>query len=299
MGYGRWTRASFESYSRDMGRHVTTAGDLDSRYSDRQLFTQRGLHPTLNPKNVVRECRDSQEHPNTLPVILALDVTGSMGDASAQVAKKLNQVMTELYKEVQDVEFLVMGIGDLAYDQAPIQISQFESDIRIAEQLDRVWMEHGGGSNPYESYTAAWYMGLRHTRLDCLKRGRKALIITMGDEPMNPYLPRQPLEEATGDALQADVETPGLFREASEVFDLFHIHVDHGISARRWPSVEESFGRQLPAGHLFRATVEQIADTIVDIVKKHAASQAASSAIRWEVPAEKPREEKGEHRIRW
>ena len=135
MGYGRWTRASFESYSRDMGRHVTTAGDLDSRYSDRQLFTQRGLHPTLDPKNVVRECRDSEEHPNTLPVILALDVTGSMGDASAQVAKKLNQVMTELYKEVQDVEFLVMGIGDLAYDQAPIQISQFESDIRIAEQL--------------------------------------------------------------------------------------------------------------------------------------------------------------------
>ena len=142
-------------------------------------------------------------------------------------------------------------------------------------------------------------MGLRHTRLDCLKRGRKALIITMGDEPMNPYLPRKPLEEATGDALQADVETPRLYEEASEVFDLFHIHVDHGISARRWPSVEESFGRQLPAGHLFRATVEQIADTIVDIVKKHAASQAASSAIRWEVPAEKPREEKEEHRIRW
>ena len=49
-----------------------------------------------------------------------------MGSAAAEVAKKLNEVMTRLYEEVTDVEFLVMGIGDLAYDNAPIQASQFE-----------------------------------------------------------------------------------------------------------------------------------------------------------------------------
>lgn len=295
MGYGRWTRESFEKYSRIKGRGITESGDLDSRYSDRQLFTQRGLHPSLDPRNVVRECCDSEEHPNTMPVILALDVTGSMGDASAQVAKKINQVMTELYRQVQDVEFMVMGIGDLAYDCSPIQISQFEADIRIAEQLDNIWMEHGGGSNPYESYTAAWYMALYHTRLDCRKRGKKGLIITMGDEPMNPYLPRLPLGRVTGDALQADVETSRLFVEASAEFEIFHIHVNHGFSSRRWPEVEASFGKQLHQGHLFCATVEQIADTIVDIVKKHAATQAVSSEIRWDVPGEK----KEKHRIHW
>ena len=67
--------------------------------------------------------------------------------------------MTKLYEDITDVEFMIMGIGDLAYDNSPIQISQFESDIRIAEQLDKLWFENGGGGNDYESYTAAWYMG--------------------------------------------------------------------------------------------------------------------------------------------
>lgn len=84
---------------------------------------------------------------------------------------------------------MIMGIGDLAYDGCPIQVSQFESDIRIAEQLDKIYFEFGGGGNSFESYTAAWYFGSRHTKLDCLNRGKKGIIITMGDEQLNPYLP--------------------------------------------------------------------------------------------------------------
>ena len=64
-----------------------------------------------------------------------------------------------------------MGIGDLAYDYAPIQASQFESDIRIAEQLDKIYFEGGGGGNNFESYTAAWYFGVHNCKLDCWNRG--------------------------------------------------------------------------------------------------------------------------------
>ena len=56
MGYGYWTRDSFVSYSAGRGRTVTAAGNLDSRLTDQQIFTQRGLHAMLNPKNVMREC---------------------------------------------------------------------------------------------------------------------------------------------------------------------------------------------------------------------------------------------------
>lgn len=126
MGSGSWTSSSFTTYSKSVGRTVLSDGTLHSGYSAQDIFKSRNIQPELNPLNVIRECCDSDEHPNTIPVILALDVTGSMGSAAAEVAKKLNEVMTKLYEKVDDVEFLVMGIGDLAYDSAPIQTVTLE-----------------------------------------------------------------------------------------------------------------------------------------------------------------------------
>ena len=289
MGSGVWTRNSFVTYSASRGRAVNDAGHLDSGLTDQQIFTQRVLHPKLNPMNVMRECCDSADHPRTVPVILALDVTGSMGPASAEVAKKMNEVMTRLYGVIQDVEFMIMGIGDLSYDRAPIQISQFESDIRIAEQLDMVYMEHGGGGNAFESYTAAWYMGLRHTKLDCWKRGKKGLIITMGDEPMNPYLPMAPLAAATGDRLTADVETKDLYTRAAEKFDIRHLHVTHRQVDRYLEAASRSFGSILPGGHFQVANLDDISGRLVDIVTEFAARQEPETPgmreISWDTGA--------------
>lgn len=276
MGYGTWNRDSFIGYNARMGRKTDAAGNIDSKLTDQQIFVQHRLHPRLDPRNVMRECCDSAEHPHTVPVILALDVTGSMGPAAAQVAKRMNEVMTQLYDKVKDVEFLVMGIGDLAYDRAPIQISQFESDIRIAEQLDLVYLEHGGGGNLFESYTAAWYMGEYHTRLDCWKRGKKGLIITMGDEPMNPYLPVAPLCAVTGDPLQADVETKDLYQQVTRKYDLYHLHVKHTQVDRYWEAVQNSFGKLLPYGHLVHTDLDSISGTLVQIVSRFAGETPAA-----------------------
>lgn len=234
------------------------------------MFKSKELDSSLNPKNVVRECCDSKEHPNTVPVILALDVTGSMGQAAVEISKKLNNIMTKLYEQVEDIEFMVMGIGDLSYDRFPIQASQFESDIRIAEQLEKVYFEFGGGGNSYESYTAAWYFGARHTKLDCWNRGKKGIIITIGDERLNPYLPRTAyycgLLNATGDSLQADVETKDLYTETAEKFDIYHINVNHrgGYDQEQ---IKKSFLEYLDDKHFCTINkLDDITDTIVEII---------------------------------
>lgn len=225
MGSGSFTTTSFKAYSTSRGRTVDAKGMVTSD-SLQDFYTQTKIHKDLKPYKVVRECCDSEEHPNTIPVIIGLDVTGSMGRACIKTAQSLNTIITSLYDKFNDIEFMIMGIGDLAYDSAPIQASQFESDVRIAEHLDKVYMEHGGGGNGFESYTAAWYFGLHHTKLDCWKRGKKGIIITMGDEPLNPYLPKYPLEKITGDNLEADVETKDLYELTKEKFDIYHIAID-------------------------------------------------------------------------
>lgn len=269
MGCGSWTSKSFTSYANSRGMGVSTTGAILGNYSNQEIFKSRSIDPMLSPIHVMRECCDNNEHPNTVPVVLGLDVTGSMGDAAVEIAKKLNVIMTKLYEKVTDVEFMIMGIGDLSYDDCPIQISQFESDIRIAEQLDKLYFEFGGGGNGFESYTAAWYMGSRHTKLDCLSRGKKGIIITIGDEQLNPYLPLRGrscgLVKATDDKLQADIETKDLYEEASKKFNIYHLDVQHG---RRWDEdeVETSFKKYLKDDHFRRVSMDSIANEIVDIV---------------------------------
>ena len=245
MGSGSLTASSYAMYNTSRGRTY----HKDTGRISGQSFEARKIDPSLDPRLfTVRECANSEEHPNTIPVILALDVTGSMGPSCKETAEALGVIVTNLLKKYRDIEFSIMGIGDLAYDTAPIQMSQFESDVRIAESMDKIYLEKGGGGNNYESYTAAWYMGLYKTKLDCYdKQHRKGIIITMGDEPMNPYLPAYQLSMAIKGSVQGDIETSELYEQASKKFDIFHIAVDdpQNCFLAYKEEIENSFGKLL------------------------------------------------------
>ena len=144
MGYGTWTSTAYTTAVNSVG---FASADAMLYCDTHQVYKAFSIDPMLDPKGVVRECIDSDEHPNTFPIILALDVTGSMGSAARACAAKLDDIMTELYKKVDDVEFCMLGIGDMSYDDAPIQATQFESDIRIFDQTTKIYFEGGGGGN--------------------------------------------------------------------------------------------------------------------------------------------------------
>ena len=264
MGCGSFTSSSFATYSTSRGK----AYDVSTGRVTGQVYEARHIDEQMKPYNVMRECCNTDEHPNTIPVILALDVTGSMGNACKETAEALGTIMSDLYAKFKDVQIMVMGIGDMAYDRAPIQISQFESDVRIAEWLDKVWIEFGGGGNSYESYSAAWYMGLYHTKLDAYdKQGRKGIIITMGDEPLNPYLSHRAIADFIGDSLQVDVKTRELYADACKKFDIYHIAVnDRSSSYSRYKNdIQNSFGQFL-GDRLKVSTINGLGGTICDCI---------------------------------
>ena len=274
MGSGAW---SSDAYSKRVTDWGFASVDSLASSSVSQVYKSRGLDPMLDPRGVVRECCDSEEHPNTIPVILALDVTGSMGSACTMCAAKLDEIMTKLYSEVQDVQFMMMGIGDLAYDDAPIQATQFESDIRILDQTTKTYFEGGGGGNNFESYTAAWYFGLHNTKLDCWNRGRKGIIITLGDEPLNPYLPKKPLNKALGGTEQADVDTDKLYREVCEKFDVYHIAITNNSSYWRYKDeIKNSWG-ELLGQRLFVAESDDLPKIVSQIVNDSLSTVSVSS----------------------
>jgi len=265
MGGGAWTTASYNASVTNMG--FSDAATM-SKSNVQDVYRRFTMDPMLDPKNKIRECCDSDEHPNTLPIILALDVTGSMGSAATMCAGKLDEIMQELYGEVKDVEFCMLGIGDMNYDDAPIQATQFESDIRIFDQTTKIYFEGGGGGNAYESYTGAWWFGLQHTKLDCWKRGKKGIIITLGDEPLNPVLYGRHIKEFFGDSVQ-DIETDDLYKRVLEKFDVYHIAITNDSMYNYYKDeIKKSWGKLLKQ-RLIIAKSDDLPKIIKEIVLEH------------------------------
>lgn len=89
MGTGSWSAQSWASYSKKSG--------IDKAKTVSQIYQSNSINPSLSPFGVnFRESCDSIEHPNSTPIIVGLDVTGSMGSTATKIAQsQLNTFITE------------------------------------------------------------------------------------------------------------------------------------------------------------------------------------------------------------
>ena len=198
MGSGSYTSADWSKLK--SSRSITSSSDADN------LFEKKSADPKYDPKFIeVRESRDSEDHPDSTPIIIGLDVTGSMGYLAAQIAKEgLHETMMKLFstKPVRDPQIMFSAVGDVV-DSAPLQVTQFESDIRIAQQLLDLWLEGAGGDGP-EDYPLLWYFAAKHTSVDRFeKHGKKGYLFTIGDADSHKKISKESFIKVFGD----DTET--------------------------------------------------------------------------------------------
>lgn len=223
----------------DLGARLSRAEAAGyGKKSASEIFTQNSLrmaHESMNPNGVVfREARDSEAHPNTVPIILGLDVTGSMGHIPHELIKEgLPKLMGGIIQGgVPDPALLFLRIGDHECDRYPLQVGQFESgDQELDMWLIRTYIEGGGGGNMGESYLLAWYFAAFHTKTDAFdKRGQKGLLFTVGDEPGLKTLPASAIKEIMGQGQQTYTHLE-LLAEAQKKYDVYHISVLHSGQA--------------------------------------------------------------------
>lgn len=254
MGSGRYdddvyTRSTVDRKSK---------GVADFAYTVAAAHTKT-IHPSLDPKRInskpfgMLEARDSDEHPDSHPVFVAFDVTGSNKARAVDAQARLNTLMALLEKYVADPQVLVAANDDYKVEpEGAIQISDFESDNRIDEAIRNIWLVGDGGGNDGESYTLLLYAAARKTVLDCYeKRGKKGYMFMYCDEPFyspgtrhttgydhKPVVEKSEAKAVFGDDIEADIPLVDIIEEVKEKYNLYIIWPQGGYQHAREQYVE-------------------------------------------------------------
>jgi hypothetical protein len=298
MGGGRWTATDWNTYSSAKVAGKTTA----------QVFTSTGMKPEFDPANVqFRESRDSADNPKSRPIILGCDVTGSMGMvAETLIRGGINDLATDIQaeKEIGDPHVMVMAIGDANSDKAPLQVTQFEADIRIADQTIQLWIEKGGGINSGESYPLAYLFAAKKIVADAFKRGQKGFLFTIGDEPPVGVTVKQ-AKDFLGIDIATDLSAAECAVLALEHFEVFHVVlVNEGYSAAGGrEAVLRAWEEVLPQRLILLEDITKLSEAVVAAIRiadgksKAAASTSVAVANAVRTLAERGKPSRGVARL--
>ena len=271
-----WDSADWDAFAskKNINSNSTASTIYKSTYGKAWLLPH-------NFKNGIRESRDSDQFPKSTPIVMGVDETGSMSTVLETVMKRIDETMKELYerKPVTDPQICFMAFGDAICDTTPIQVTQFETDIRIAEQLGDIYFEKCGGGNGGESYMLPWYIASRKCKTDSWdKRQKKGFIFTVGDECCHPTLTKAQIKRFIGDDVEADITAEELLSEVSRKWEVYHLIVDPVA----YQNVARNWHKLLGKNAIVLEDVDKIPEIIISILELHAGKDVDTIIKSWD-----------------
>ncbi len=189
------------------------------------------VHERLDPSKIKdsvtgkRESRDG-DIGNSNAVAVFFDVTGSMRLIPVVLQKKLVKLMSTIVTRsvLPNPQILFGAVGDATCDKVPLQIGQFESDLAMDEDIDKIFLEGGGGGQNKESYELAMFFLARLTSIDCYeKRGKKGYAFLIGDETAYPRVKASEVKRIFGIDIGENIPLEVIVQELKEMYEVFFI----------------------------------------------------------------------------
>jgi hypothetical protein len=274
VGNARWSDADWQA-------HATKA----RRKSRSEIFTQSSLAPELDPGRIpVRESCDSPANPDSTPIILGVDETGSMGVLAEVIIKQgLGTIMKAIYdrRPVTDPHILCMALGDAFTDAAPLQVTQFEASVEpLTNQVRKLYLEGNGGGNGGESYALAWLFAATKTKCDAFRRGRKGFLFTIGDEAPHPTITREQAQRVAGVSAEKDLSARSLLDSLKDDWHVFHLIVE--TSATREQDAVKKWRELLGERAILVSDIDRLAEVIVSLVQAVAGTSPEEIVESWD-----------------
>jgi len=163
---GVWRGHNFSDARKKYDRHVGRS------YGDAQ-------RKNVNATNLVPQTVKTE---SPTPLIIWVDVTGSMGQWPATIFSKLPYLDHEIKTEYlgADAEVCFGAVGDAHSDQYPVQVQPFTIGTDMTKKLEKLVIEGNGGGQCKESYELAALYTLHN--IETPNAVEKPIVIFIGDE---------------------------------------------------------------------------------------------------------------------
>ena len=148
----------------------------------------------------------------------------------------------------------------------------------MTPQLEKIYLEGGGGGNQGKSPDLAWLFCAMKTRIDSfLKRQKKGFLFTISDEPPPHGIKKELLKQKCGIDIERNLTPEEVLGMVSRTYECFHIFLEqgnYGNSLPRWKAL-------MPERVLVIPDYMTIAEVIVSTLQVHAGVDKDVVAKSW------------------
>ncbi len=240
-----WYGKSAYSYSSTGSTKREATAKRAKAHGPRTYESKQGPNEKVtDPKKHIRTATNN-------PLIVAVDVTGSMADWPFEIFDRLPLLFNTLSQYREDLEICFVAIGDAGYDKWPLQVTPFASGFDLEQLLGALYGEGGGGDAP-ESYGlfAHWV----NTHVEISDTPEQPFLIVFGDAPMHLKVPQKQINHYLGDQIGHDVDAIAAWQQVCQTWNTWFLRRPTGKPGDK---VDKQWGKAITEQKIFHIEDEQ------------------------------------------
>ncbi|MGE0494216.1 MAG: hypothetical protein AB7S38_33705 [Vulcanimicrobiota bacterium] len=212
---------SMEDWARPGAYRFDSARKAE-RAKDAREAASRGPR-TYNHRGPDESLIDPKKHlaPKTkTPLVIAVDVTGSMAGWPAEIFDRLPLVYNTLSQYRPDLEICFAAIGDAHCDRWPLQVTRFAKGFALETELKSLYGEGGGGDEPESYGLFAWWLA---NHVSIKKTGEKPFLIVFGDATMHAKIKASELTDILGARESQNQDSIKTWQQVARTWDTWFL----------------------------------------------------------------------------
>jgi len=236
------------------GKYSYGPGGADKRGTAAERAKASGPRTYQGKSGPNEKIIDPQKHISTEsdnPLIIAVDVTGSMASWPFEIFDRLPLLYNTLSQYREDLEICFAAIGDAACDKWPLQVTTFASGFDLEQLLGSLYGEGGGGDAP-ESYGLFAHWVNTHVEIPALQE--TPFLIVFGDVTMHPQVPKEQIAHYLGDRTRRNVDAIKAWNQVSENWNTWFLRRPTG---KPGDMVDKQWGEAIGEQKIFHIQDEQ------------------------------------------